>query len=133
MLIQTGTVGSENAGIHAHMNIDNKILYVAEDERRQEISWVKTVDKEGKETIYTSPDSPYKEKEPSAEIVREMDCIDCHNRPTHRFRAPYSLVNEAMGSGAINPDLPVIKEKAVEVLSAEYSSKEEAAESIRQS
>jgi len=132
MLIQMGSTNDKTVGIHAHMNINNDILYYAEDERRQEIPWIKTVDHDGKETIYTSEDSAYKDKEPPAEGIRKMDCIDCHNRPTHRFIAPYRLVNQSMDVNLIDPELPSIKSKAMEVLSVEYVSKEEAAVKIRQ-
>ncbi|MBI5149214.1 MAG: NapC/NirT family cytochrome c [Candidatus Omnitrophica bacterium] len=132
MLMQVGSEDKRNTGIHAHMYMDNDIYYVADDEKRQKISWVKTVDAQGKETVYTTPDSPYLEKNPPEELVRKMDCIDCHNRPTHRFPAPYGLINEAMFSERIDPGLPSIKEKGLELLSAKYSSREEALEAIRQ-
>ena len=122
MLMQVGSEDKKNTGIHAHMYMDNDIYYVADDEKRQKISWVKSVDKQGKETVYTAPEgSSYREKDPPAELVRKMDCIDCHNRPTHRFPAPYKVINEAMTAERIDPDLPSIKEKGLELLSAQYS------------
>lgn len=131
MLMQVGSEDKRNTGIHAHMYLDNDIYYAADDEKRQKISWVKTVDGQGQETVYTTPDSPYREKNPPAQIVRRMDCIDCHNRPTHRFPAPYKLINEAMFSEQIDPSLPSIKEKTLEVLSAPYASQQEAVDAIR--
>ncbi|HBO97240.1 MAG TPA: cytochrome C [Candidatus Omnitrophica bacterium] len=131
MLIQVGSEEKDNRGIHAHMYQDNDIYYVADDEKRQQISWVKSVDKQGKETVYTTEGSPYKGQEPPAALVRKMDCIDCHNRPTHRFLPPYKLINEALAAGRMDAALPSIKEKALEVLSAQYASQQEAAEKIR--
>ena len=96
--MQVGSEDKKNTGIHAHMYMDNDIYYAPDDEKRQKISWVKSVDKQGKETVYTAPDSLYREKDPPAELVRKMDCVDCHNRPTHRFPAPYKLINEAMAA-----------------------------------
>jgi len=132
MLIQMGDSGTQDGGIHSHMNIDNDIYYFAEDEKRQDITWVKAIDKKGQETIYTSPDSKYKAEEPAAELIRKMDCIDCHNRPTHRFWPPYKLMNLAMQTKTIDPTLPGIKAVAVDVLSAEYADTQEAAHSIEQ-
>ena len=132
MLMQVGSEDKKNTGIHAHMYMDNDIYYAPDDERRQKISWVKSVDKQGKETVYTAPDSSYREKDPPAELVRKMDCVDCHNRPTHRFPAPYKLINEAMAAARIDPSLPSIKEKALELLSAQYPSREQALETISQ-
>jgi len=132
MLVNVGGGEKENRGIHAHMNINNDFYYVADDERRQVISWVKSVDQDGKAVIYTSPDSEYKETEPPEEKIRKMDCMDCHNRPTHHFGAPYQLINRALLAEDINPDIPSIKKKAMAALSAEYSSTEEGVKLIRE-
>ena len=60
----------------------------------------------------------------------QMECVDCHNRPTHTFELPERAVDAAMGVGQISPTLPFIKKKAVELLKASYSSNEEAARLI---
>ena len=40
----------------------------------------------------------------SAELpMRTMDCMDCHNRPAHKFQSPESAVNLAMSLGQIDP------------------------------
>jgi hypothetical protein len=113
------------------MYIDNDIYYYADDEQRQQISWVKSVAKDGRETIYTSPDSQFKDQEPPAEQVRKMDCMDCHNRPTHHFRPPSYLLNQAFVQNKIDPEIPSFKEKAVELLSGEYTSEDQAVSVIR--
>lgn len=59
-----------------------------------------------------------------------MQCVDCHNRPTHAFELPERAVDEAMGVGQISPNLPFIKKKAMELLQANYSSNEEASRTI---
>ena len=124
---------SDTAGIHAHMYNNNDIYYVADDAKRQKISWVKSVSKTGEATVYVTKDSPYKSKEPEASKIRKMDCMDCHNRPAHHFRAPVELVNEALESGKISASIPMIKGKAVDALSKEYKSKKEAFDQIESS
>lgn len=119
-------------GIHAHMYLDQDFYYVADDEQRQQISWVKTVDKSGKEKIFTTSDSPYAATPPPVEKIRKMDCIDCHNRPTHIFHPPYELLNDAMSRGDIDVTLPAIKEKAMALMSAEYASSDKAEQKIRE-
>ena len=131
MLLNVGGGDHQTYGVHAHMNLENGISYVADDAKRQEISWVKTVDKAGKETVYTSPGSKYKDTLPPAELTRTMDCIDCHNRPTHQFHAPYRLINDAMQYGNIDTEIPNIKKRAMLVMSAEYTTNEEATAEIR--
>jgi hypothetical protein len=49
-----------------------------------------------------------------------MDCIDCHNRPTHAFELPERAVDRALTDGQISRDLPFVKKKGVELLRTEY-------------
>ncbi len=132
MLMHVGRSENEDYGIHAHMYVDNEIYYAAEDDRRQKITWIKSVDKKGQETIFTTSKSKFKDQEPPPEAIRKMDCIDCHNRPTHRFEPPYKLVNAALLANEIDPEIPNIKSKLMDVLGAQYTSTQEAEEKIRQ-
>ncbi len=133
MLMRVGGGQNMGAGIHAHMYYGNDIYYVPEDAKRQKITWVKTVNKAGKVTIYVTDDSPYKKVGPPADKIRKMDCIDCHNRATHRFEAPDVLMNRAIARGDISPSIPMIKGKGVDVLAKEYKSSSEATDKIRSS
>jgi len=126
-----GGVGS--AGIHAHMYFGNDIYYAAEDAKRQKITWIKTVNKDGKIVIFKTDDSPYQKIDPPASKIRKMDCIDCHNRATHRFEAPDVLMNQAMARGDISAAIPMIKSKGVDVLGKTYASTAEAVGKIRSS
>jgi hypothetical protein len=48
-----------------------------------------------------------------------MDCMDCHNRPSHVVApTPDRAVNEAMGRGAIPLTLPFIHRESVKALKA---------------
>jgi hypothetical protein len=51
---------------------------------------------------------------------RTMDCIDCHNRPSHQYPAPMQRVNEAIAEGTISQDIPYIKVQAVRALDRDY-------------
>ena len=109
-------------GIHWHMNIGNKIEYIAADESHQVIPWVRVTDKAGKVTVYQSSEKPLKEEQIKTAETRRMDCIDCHNRPSHVYNAPAKVINVAMNTGRINPTIPYIKKIAVEALTKEYPS-----------
>jgi len=61
---------------------------------------------------------------------RVMDCMDCHNRPTHVFQMPERAVDQEMAEGRISPQLPFIKKKAVEALRADYPDRETARQRI---
>ena len=113
-------------GAHWHVREGVHIDYHARDEKRQEIDWVRMVDMETGETrIFFDQDNP-PEQMPEANTIRTMDCVDCHNRPSHRFSSPRRFVNEALGAGEISPDLPNIKQTAVDACAKKYSSQEAA-------
>jgi hypothetical protein len=59
-----------------------------------------------------------------------MDCLDCQNRPAHTSDLPENAVDKQMSIGAISPDLPYIRKKAVEVLKVNYTTREVAQHSI---
>jgi hypothetical protein len=52
---------------------------------------------------------------------RMMDCVDCHNRPSHAFELPEKAVDRAIGEGRISRALPFVKRKTVELLRKEYA------------
>ena len=79
----------QTEGIHWHMNIGSKVEYIATDAARQQIPWVQMTDlTTGKVTEYMSTSSPLTKEEIAAAEHRRMDCMDCHNRPSHKFRSP---------------------------------------------
>jgi len=56
----------------------------------------------------------------------DMECVDCHNRPTHTFDLPDRAMDKAMALGDISISLPFIKKKGVELLKTQYPTNEEA-------
>lgn len=114
-------------GIHWHVSQDNLIEYIATDDRRQVIPWVRVTDPKGGVTEYRHPRFT---NDVSQFEIRQMDCIDCHNRPAHRYRAPNDAVNFAMSIGKIDPQLPSVKSNAVAVLVQKYDTEAEALEKI---
>ena len=59
-----------------------------------------------------------------------MDCVDCHNRPTHTFQLPERAVDKSMTLGSISPDLPFVKKKSVELLRVTYPDRDTASQQI---
>jgi hypothetical protein len=123
---ELGRVG----GIHWHMNIGNRVEYIATDHAREVIPWVRVTDGDGNVTVYQSGSSPLTDEEMASLTPRQMDCIDCHNRPSHIYRAPARAVNLAMSTGRISAELPAIKRRATQLLTAEYETTEEALDAI---
>lgn len=133
MLIKTGggspTTGI-TAGIHWHMNIANQVTYIASDEQRQSIPWVRIKDMYGNVTEYTAQDSKMTAQEIASAPQRRMDCVDCHNRPSHIFVPPDRAVDSALVAGRIDVSLPYIKQQAVEALTQEFASTPQAVSEI---
>ncbi len=113
-------------GIHWHMNVANKVEYIASDEARQVIPWVRITDRAGHATVYETKDGKLTPDQLAKAAPRRMDCIDCHNRPTHVFRAPDDAVDTSLALGRIDPSLPLIKKNAVAALAGDYATTAEA-------
>jgi len=123
--------GMRGTGIHGkHMGPGVTVRYAASDEERQKIPWIEYSDKHGT-TVYVSPGT--KPDNAAGLPIRQMDCIDCHNRPTHTFQLPERAVDEALAAGSISPTLPFAKKESVAILRSGYASTEEAAARIPRS
>jgi len=116
-------------GIHWHMNVANEVEYIATDDKRQVIPWVRVKDRFGKVREYTAADT--KPEDLAKGERRRMDCMDCHNRPSHAIAAtPERAVNELMARGDIPKTLPFIRREAVKVLKTTYPTQEAAEREI---
>ena len=126
-----GRTWQGSVGIHGrHLADGTQIRYVSIDDKRQVIPVVSYTDDKGKTTEFVSTDIKATRQQLDAGEHRTMDCVDCHNRPTHAFELPESAVNKQMAAGFINPELPFIRKKAIEVLKAEYPDRETAKRQI---
>jgi hypothetical protein len=121
---QTGFM--KGSGIHYHMLIASTVEYVAKDERRQDIAWVRVTRADGSVSEFDNLSMPLTDDERAELEVRTMDCMDCHNRPAHQFRSPMASVNMALEQGAIPTSLPYIKIQAVKALSEPHETTEDA-------
>lgn len=115
----TGT----GTGVHWHMNRANVVEYVALDEKREQIPYVRVSTRDGRVREY------FAEGVTAADMAgrprRRMDCLDCHSRPAHRFAAsPEREVDAAIGSGRINAKIPFVRREAVRALRAAYPTQE---------
>jgi nitrate/TMAO reductase-like tetraheme cytochrome c subunit len=125
LLMRIGGGRESRRGIHGvHLGPGVAIRYAHSDGKRQVIPWVEYDDGRGAKTTYAAAD--LKPEALKGMPVRVMDCMDCHNRPTHAFEVPDRAVNTAMAAGAISSALPSVKKRAVELLRKSYPSKEEA-------
>jgi nitrate/TMAO reductase-like tetraheme cytochrome c subunit len=117
------TNGAPAGGIHWHILSGNTVEYIATDAARQKIPWVRLTDSQGVVTIYKSPKFT---NDISKYEIRKMDCMDCHNRPSHRYVPPDYAVNQALAKRQIDSSIPWIKTNAVYVLTRKYATEDEA-------
>jgi nitrate/TMAO reductase-like tetraheme cytochrome c subunit len=116
-------------GIHWHMNVANEIEYIASDDKRQVIPWVRLKDRFGNVREFTA-EGVTAEQLAKGER-RRMDCMDCHNRPSHTMAAtPERAVDELIARGAIPRTLPFVRREAVKALKVTYPTQEAAGEGI---
>jgi hypothetical protein len=112
---------SAKRGIHWHMNPWITIEYIARDKHRQVIPWIRVTNrKTGEITVFQNVSAPLPQKVISAARPRIMDCIDCHNHPSHDFHSPDYAVDLAIFSGSMDRAIPYIKRVTVNALKKKY-------------
>ncbi len=136
LLIKTG--GGDPAtgapeGIHWHMNIGNEINYVAADDKRQIIPYIHVKDLQGRITEYFAKDSSMTKEQIAKAPQHHMDCVDCHNRPTHIYVPPDQAVDQSLVAHRLDATLPFVKQQAVAALTADYKTTDAATEGIAKS
>jgi len=128
LLMHVGGGARGARGIHWHVGPGVEVRYLA-DPSRQRIGAVELVLPDGTRRTYRSGD-PESDPGPQAQW-RTMDCIDCHNRPTHRFGTPEGEIDAALASGRLDRSLPFVRREGLRLLTARHPSHEAARAAIR--
>ncbi len=116
-------VGGQSKGIHGrHLDDRERITYISHDPRREKIDKVIYRNDRGETVEYFA--EGYKDT-PGGE-ARQMDCVDCHNRPTHAFDLPERAVDKALASGKLSRELPYARKWGIEVIQGTYASHQQA-------
>jgi nitrate/TMAO reductase-like tetraheme cytochrome c subunit len=111
-----GQQGRTASGIHWHVGEGVSIRYLG-DAKRERIYDVELTGPDGSKKLFKAAEAA-----PAGSEWRQMDCIDCHNRPTHVYRDPDREVNAALEDGRIDTSLPFVKREALRVLQTAYPS-----------
>lgn len=120
LLLHVGGVqGRTSKGIHWHVDPGVRIRYLSDD-KRETIGTIELTRPDGTATTYASPGAP------KDGTWRTMDCIDCHNRPSHIYRTADDEIDRSMAEGRIDPSLPFIHREGLKALQADYTSHDEA-------
>jgi len=131
LVLKVGGIRPEGShGIHWHVDPTHEVRYRS-DPTRETIYEVEMV--QGGQVVTRWKGSAF--DSPEAQAAREwrtMDCVDCHNRPTHIYRSPETELDTALEQRRIDRSLPYIRRQGLEALNGEYPSHEAARDSIRQ-
>jgi len=100
------------SGIHWHVDPGNEVRYRHLDREREDIVEVVQKTPDG-EIRYLRADA---EADSTAGTWRVMDCLDCHNRPTHIYDLPHRAVDLALAVGALDASIPWLRREAERVL-----------------
>lgn len=118
LLMHVGGGDSGHGGIHSwHIDPQKKTEYYAADREREDIIYVRVSNNDGEVIEYFA--QGHDDFDPASippGALREMDCVDCHNRPTHIFYLPGEAMDRAIARNWIDRELPYIKARGVEVL-----------------
>ncbi len=130
-----GRQNVRSSGIHWHVDPGVTIRYRS-DPSREAIGEVELTRADGSVTLFRPNGAAANgaTAEGAGDIEREwrvMDCIDCHNRPTHVYRTPEHELDMALLDGRIDRALPFVKREGVRLLRETYASHDEANVEIR--
>lgn len=126
-----GGTSREGLGYGIHWHIENPVqFYAADGILQQEIPYVVVTQPGGTKVEYVDVESGFDPSTVKPEELVTMDCITCHNRTAHMVDNPEQLMDELLGRELVSAELPNIKKRGVEVLSAEYESEEAAMQGI---
>ena len=121
-------VGGERAagshGIHWHVDRDVQIRYRS-DETREEVYEIELSHGDEETKTYKVRGTPEDEG-----VWRDMDCVDCHNRPTHIYQSPGPAIDNAIEDGLVDRSLPFVKRESLRIIQERYDSHEAAREGI---
>ena len=121
LLMKTGPehkAMGQSEGIHWHINPEVKIDYISTSRKRDTILEVHYTNlSTGAKRVFINNEV---EQKSSNEEPRTMDCLDCHNRPSHDYLSPSHFVDNAITAGDISTDIPEIKSVAMGILIREF-------------
>ena len=128
LTLRTGSGGArvETVGEGIHWHIANQVEFIADGEHMEDVRWVRATFPDGRTVEYDDVTNPLTEEEIAAAEPDGMDCVDCHNQVGHPFHSPDTLLDLAMQTGRLNPELPHLKEQGINLLTRQYDSQEQA-------
>jgi hypothetical protein len=123
LLLKVGgpeAAGARAGGIHWHVSKGNRVTYISEKGERKEIPWVRFERKNEPAVEYRFTGSRLSDTVIAAAPKRTMECIDCHNRPTHIYRTADQELENMFDLWPELQKIPYLKKAASGVLAWRY-------------
>lgn len=131
LILKTGGGSKrEGAGKGIHWHIISRIQYLSVDQAEQQIPYVRVYRNDGTYEEYIDLENPIEPAQIDEANLKEMDCLTCHNRITHLVKQPEDAVDTLLANKVIDPGIPDIRKKSVEVLRAVYQTQSQAISGI---
>jgi nitrate/TMAO reductase-like tetraheme cytochrome c subunit len=115
-------------GIHWHVDPANTVRYRG-DKRRQYIGEIELSLADGGLRTYTNsapaPDAGVNDE------WRTMDCVDCHNRPSHIYQRAKDELDKALLVGELDRSLPFLRKEGLRIVQLDYPSWDDAKVGMR--
>ena len=125
----TTTLQMRMSAIHWHADPATRVEYVATDEARETVPFVKVTRANGEVREFFTADAD--QQAVRAGTRRTMDCVDCHNTVGHPIAATAEqAIDRAMAAGQINRGLPYARREGVRLMKSSYANADAAAGAI---
>lgn len=113
--------GAKPTGIHWHVSGGNRVMYASEKGERKDLPWVRFERDDQPPVEYRFTGSKLSAAELAALPRRTMDCVDCHNRPTHIYRSANTELETMFARFPELQSVPYLKKAASEVMERHFS------------
>jgi hypothetical protein len=123
LLLKVGgpdAVGARAGGIHWHVSPGNRVIYMSEKGERRDIPWVRLERGSEPAVEYRFTGLKISNAEIAAAPKRTMECVDCHNRPTHIYRTADEELDEMFNLWPELQKVPYLKKASGEVLALRF-------------
>ncbi|MBT3223546.1 MAG: cytochrome C [Proteobacteria bacterium] len=113
-------------GVHWHL--ENEVRYTSVEDELERVFWTEYSEDDG--TWHRYADRRLTVEPSGHEHVRQMDCIDCHNRVAHVYEDPEEAVDQLIASGELDREVPFMKRTAMAAVTGSWRDAEMAVAAI---
>jgi hypothetical protein len=123
--------GARAGGIHWHVSQGNRVMFISEKGERKDIPWVRLERNSEPAVEYRYTASRLSGSEIAAAPKRAMECVDCHNRPTHVYQTADEELEDMFNLWPDLQKVPYLKKAAGEVLARQFDDAAIKAKAVR--